>query len=469
MKRQELKDLIKKLISEAIPISKASDIEHSLRQKYDEMDEYTFGVEFEFGPLTETQYISRDEIIEKLADIYGSRSNNGQALRSSFSDWLENERNDALKNWLRRHGTIDSIDEYDESYGPMSEDDFTDNFPEPDRQNFNSEESYNEAVTEWENAVSDIRYNYRQWERRGGGDQFVEDYFTLLSRSGDWTSYIDEREFQHVDMDDSIKEAGDYIDGLGEDVILGDRADKNTWAVGEDGPNVEIRSRHMRQTGDDFNIIKSVGNWVSEQETSGKTGMHIHIGMPKDFDVFDLIAMTTLVDEDAVRNDSSLDRDFAQFAQFRRSLHNRLVQLFVSDINEKKSFIITNSGVKGIMYSLNRNYGTNIKAFEEHKTVEFRYLGSNIADKVLKWIQYFLLLPRIAKSKNQVVMKDIYGGTLFATRMPGKIKFDYFPLNSKITRVPMPSEPADMIKQQYYKPPTPFEKAKAEKLKSIQI
>ena len=66
-------------------------------------------------------------------------------------------------------------------------------------------------------------------------------------------------------------------------------------------------------------------------------------------------------------------------------------------------------------------------------------------------------------------MKDIYGGTLFATRMPGKIKFDYFPSNSKITRVPMPSEPADMIKQQYFKPPTPFEKAKAEKLSSIKI
>ena len=183
----------------------------------------------------------------------------------------------------------------------------------------------------------------------------------MLARSGDWTSYIDEREFQNVDMHDSIKSAGDYIDGLGEDVILGDRADKNTWAVGEDGPNVEIRSRHMRQTGDDFNVIKRVGNWVSEQVTSGKTGMHIHIGMPKDFDVFDLIAMTTLVDEDAVRNDSSVDRDFAQYAAFRRSLHNRLVQIFVSDTTTKKSFILTNSGVKGIIYSLNRNYGTNIK------------------------------------------------------------------------------------------------------------
>ena len=160
MKRKELKDLIKKLVLEAIPISKATDIEHSLRQKYDEMDEYTFGVEFEFEPLRETEYLNRDEIISALADIY--HSSNGQALRTDFSDWLENEREQALKNWLGRHGTIDSVDEYDDSYGPMSEDDFTDNVPEPERQDFDSDEAYDEAHQKWESVESNVRFNYRQ-------------------------------------------------------------------------------------------------------------------------------------------------------------------------------------------------------------------------------------------------------------------------------------------------------------------
>ena len=66
---KELKALIKEILLEAVPFDKATDIEHSLRAKYDEMNDYTFGVEFEFEPVVEEQNLSTDQIIEKLSDL----------------------------------------------------------------------------------------------------------------------------------------------------------------------------------------------------------------------------------------------------------------------------------------------------------------------------------------------------------------------------------------------------------------
>jgi hypothetical protein len=258
------------------------------------------------------------------------------------------------------------------------------------------------------------------------------------------------------------------LDSLGENVRKDDKADKDTWAVGEDGPNVEMRSRHMSQTGHDFDIINKVGNWISNQPTHGKTGMHIHIGVPENFDVFDLLAMSTLVDEKAIQSEVSVDRDFSSYAKFRRSLSNAIFGRIYDYMRRQpdaeetvpKSFILTNIQVKEIMSNFDRNHGTNIAAFAEHKTIEFRYLGSDIADRVLKWISYFLLLPRVAKSKNKVILDSIYGERMIATRLSGKIKFTVFKINEPRTKVPMPKEPADIIKQKSFELPSKLDIAK---------
>ena len=92
-------------------------------------------------------------------------------------------------------------------------------------------------------------------------------------------------------------------------------------------------------------------------------------------------------------------------------------------------------------------------------------MGSDIADRVLKWISYFLLLPRIAKSKNKVVLDSIYGERMIATRMPGKIMFTSFKINEPRTRVPMPKEPADDIKQKSFELPSKLNVAKQSAVK----
>ena len=460
----ELKSLIKEVLLEAVPFEKSTDIEYGLKAKYDELEDYTFGVEFEFEPVVEEQDLSVDQIIEKLSDMLGSSYRYDNGLTDAYNLWLEDKRKDAAKSWSRRYGTIDNIDRYDEEYGPMSLDTFDSNIPEPVESDYATEEEYNEAYEKYDEVRNEVDSEYTRWERRHLND-YIDEYLRHLARSGEWTDFIPDSEMTVIDMQGGINSAYNFLERLGEDVKKDDKADKNTWAVGEDGPNVEIRSRHMRQTGHDFDIISKVGNWVSDQTTHGKTGMHIHIGVPSDFDMFDVLAMSTLVDENAIKSEVAMDRDFNSFAKLRRSLSNAIYNRIHEYMrrqseNVPKSFILTNAQMKEILSGFDRNHGTNIAAFSEHKTIEFRYLGSDMADKVLKWISYFLLLPRIAKSRNQVKLDTIYNEQIVATRLPGKIKFDLFKTDEPKTSVPMPKEPADAIKQKAFELPSKLDIAK---------
>ena len=459
----ELKSLIKEVLLEAVPFDKATDIEYGLKAKYDELGDYTFGVEFEFEPVVEEQNLSTDQIIEKLSDLMGASYSYDNGLTDAYNSWVDEQRNEAAKRW-NRYGTIDNIDRYDEEYGPMSVDTFDSSVSEPVESDYATEEEYNEAYKKYDEVRNEVDSEYTRWERRYQGD-YVDEYLRLLARSGEWTDFIPDSELNVTDMEGGIDSAYNLLDSLGEDVRKDDKPDKDTWAVGEDGPNVEIRSRHMRQTGNDFNIISKVGNWVSDQATHGKTGMHVHIGVPSDFDMFDVLAMSTLVDENAIKSAVAMDRDFNSFAKLRRSLSNAIYNRIHEYMrrqseNVPKSFTLTNAQMKEVLAHFDRNHGTNIAAFSEHKTIEFRYLGSDMAYQVLKWISYFLLLPRIAKSRNQVKLDTIYNEQIVATRMPGKIKFDLFTTDDPRTRVPMPKEPADVIKQKAFELPSKLDIAK---------
>ena len=467
---KELKALIKETLLEAVPFDKATDIELELRKKYDELEGYTFGVEFEFEPVSESEPLSRDNIASKLGEKFNSRDDGG--FTDGYYEWLENQRNSEAAAWARRHGTLDTVDRFNSEYGAMSIDTFDENIAAPVESDYANEEEYNQAYEKYDDIRSEVDSDYVRWQRRYM-DEHIDEFINLLIRSNTWTDYISEDEYKIVDAEQGIDNAYDFLESLGEDVRKDDKPDKNTWAVGEDGPNVEIRSRHMSQTGHDFDIISKVGNWVSDQPTHGKTGMHIHIGVPRDFDMFDVLAMSTLVDEKAIQSEVSVDRDFSSYAKFRRSLTNgifnkiRDYMLKQPDARETvpKSFILTNQQVKELMAYFDRNHGTNIQAFNEHKTIEFRYLGSDVAHRVLKWISYFLLLPRIAKSKNRINLDSIYGERLVATRMPGKIMFTMFKTNEPRTRVPMPKEPADDIKQKAFELPSKLDVAKQSAVK----
>ena len=460
----ELKQFVKQTLDEAVPFDKSADIQRALKSKYGvEMQEYTFGVEFEFIPIVEE--LSRHHIEDLLNGLY----DNSGSLPEAYTDWLDDKRKNAVNNWISR-GNND-ISRYDDSYGPMDLYTFDDNINEPDSKDFSDDEEFEQALAEYEEKRDDVFSEHRRWENRDMND-YIDEFVSDLARSGEWRDYVPEDEQQIVDMDGQIQEALYFITSLGEDAEEGDGADSTTWAVGEDGPNVEIRSRHMTQSENDFKKISQVGDWVSDQRTSGKTGMHIHVGLPSNFDVFDLLAMTTLVDEDAIKGVISSDRDLGQYAKLRRSISNMIVNK-IRDYMKKQpdaresvpaSFVLTNEQMMSILKGFDRNHGTNIAAFSEHKTIEFRYLGSDLADKAVKWIEYFLLLPRIAKSRNKITLNNIYDEKVIATRLPGKIRFSYSAYRNKRLRMPMPTEPADVIKQKASEPVSVVDKLKKSKL-----
>jgi hypothetical protein len=168
--------------------------------------------------------------------------------------------------------------------------------------------------------------------------------------------------------------------------------------------------------------------------------------LPADFDSFDLLAITTLVDEREIQNQVGPDRELSSWAQLRSALHNKIVDYLIRSTEnqetKEKSFIIDNNKLFSILNGLGRNYGTNISAMRSKGTIEFRYLSSQIAknsDIFIKWIQYYLLLPKVAKSRNIVVLKQSVGSdsqNVTAVRGSGNIKFV---LNSKTSTLNLPA------------------------------
>jgi len=57
-------------------------------------------------------------------------------------------------------------------------------------------------------------------------------------------------------------------------------------------------------------------------------------------------------------------------------------------------------------------------------------------------------------------LDSIYGERMIATRLSGKIKFTVFKINEPRTKVPMPKEPADIIKQKSFELPSKLNIAK---------
>jgi len=97
-------------------------------------------------------------------------------------------------------------------------------------------------------------------------------------------------------------------------------------------------------------------------------------------------------------------------------------------------------------------------------TIEFRYLSSEVTkspDTFIKWIQYYLLLPKVAKSRNSVILKQSTGQdsqSVAAIRQSGGVKFV---LNSGGAT---PNLPADALKAGQVPVVSPkFAQAKKEK------
>jgi len=421
---------LKSRVNEVIPFDKSDIVKVGLEKRYGvgELGAYTFGIEFEFAPSS-TDEVDEDKLRMELE--------NNSRVHDDFEEWLEVQRHES-------NDRLRKVDDWDNSYGPMDVDTYDDLVIEPEMGDYDDEDVYKEEYKNWEDQRKNIVDEYKRWER-GDRSNTMDEYITKLIRFDDWENYVNRDNISDMSsIEDDILDVTEYIrKEMGENVQPGDST-VNGWGVGPDGKNVEIRSKHLNQS--EFDLVKKICNYVAKQNVSGGTSAHVHIGLPADFDSFDLLAITTLVDEREIQNQVGPDRELSSWAQLRSALHNKIVDYLIRSTEnqetKEKSFIIDNNKLFSILNGLGRNYGTNISAMRSKGTIEFRYLSSQIAknsDIFIKWIQYYLLLPKVAKSRNIVVLKQSVGSdsqNVTAVRGSGNIKFV---LNSKTSTLNLPA------------------------------
>jgi hypothetical protein len=403
------------ILNEEIPFDKSQQVKAGLEKKYGpgELSAYTFGIELEYEPTTDD--VDEDKIRMELQ--------NHPKIQVKYSDWLMDQRSS-----LNRR--IRSVDDWDDSYGPIDVDTFDSLESEPDKSDYSDEEEYEKARDNWTDKRREVKIEYTRFEYNGFY-AVQDEYFQELIDDGEWENYVNRQNVVERDEEGETLDAISYIKNeMGEKVQYGDST-VDTWGVGPDGGNIEIRSKHLNQT--EFNLVKEISYYVKRKKVGGGTSAHVHIGLPTDFDAFDLLAITTLVDERAIKQTVGPQRQLASWAKLRTDLNNSIVDALIktpqNQSTNEKSFILTNEQLFKLLSRIGRYWGTNVAAMSKGGTIEFRYLSSEVTknpDTFIKWIQYYLLLPKVAKSRNSVILKQSTGQdsqSVTAIRQSGGVKF----------------------------------------------
>lgn len=438
-----------------VPFAKIEQIKTKMAQQHS-IPEGTFGVEYEYLPDTRQLEPDKADILEALYSSWKNGTN--RRLEQAYDEWLDEQRNDAAKQW-RRYGRED-IGQYDTTYGPMSLEAFDDVFSEPQLRDYDDEERYKAALEDYEAKRNDVDYDFERWNRRDRYD-YTDEFFEYIA-DNNWEDFVEVES-----KADSEAECAEAIKQLSKVVRIkrDDRYDPNMWTIGEDGPNIEIRSPILKR--ENMDQVDLVSSYVSNQFHESGTGLHVHIGVPKDFDAFDLLAMTTLVDEKQVETDlraKKVRRDLG-FAKLREEVAKNLIGVITRNRyggqTKTKPFQLNNGELLTVMNSADRYAGTNIKAFAKYKTVEFRYFGAHNTDVLPKWINYFLQLPPIAQKRNRIVLQSpLSNQKLYAIRMPGGVtQFELVEMAQRPTIKPTGYPAADLKKMpQIQKPKDKYKK-----------
>ena len=406
---------LKDILNEEIPFDKSQQVKAGLEKKYGqgELSAYTFGIELEFEPMSERE--DEDKIRVELE--------NNAEVHDNYTEWLMLQRTSSNRR-------VSSVERWDDSYGPIDVSTFDDLEPEPEEYSYSDVDEYKKSYDDWKEKRRDVENEYSRFERRNLNDYFDE-YIQGLINSGDWEDYVDRQNVVERDELGEIQDAISYISNkMGEKVQYGDST-VDAWGVGPDGSNVEIRSKHLNQN--EFNLVKDISYYVKSKKVDGGTSAHVHIGLPTDFDAFDLLAITTLVDERAIKQTVGPQRQLASWAKLRTDLNNKIVDALIktpqNQSTNEKSFILKNEQLFKLLSQIGKYWGTNVAAMSKGGTIEFRYLSSEVTknpDTFIKWIQYYLLLPKVAKSRNSVILKQSIGQDsqiVTVIRQSGGVKF----------------------------------------------
>ena len=402
-----------KKLQERIPFAKAADIEKSMVAKHGAAETYgpgTFGVEFE----AEVPVASIDEMDDMISNADADdiahiieRYGDPRRFKDDYLDWLTDTR--AQDNRYGRR--------WDDSHGPIAVASWLDNNPAPDRRDYEDESDYDKDHATWAETKDGIEDEYLWWERHDQ-DGYVGEFVQYLIRTfnGGVYRYIEASDLFGLlypgtsngteRQSELITTVREWLVGQGEKVSDDEQGHKDEWGVGTDGDNIEIRTKHMRN--EDVDTLVELMNWMRRNrfQVSGGTSAHVHVGLPADFDYFDLLVTVTLVDEDKVKTDAGPDREFRDWARLRDQIIPHIflqVKRWSKDGGDTVTLSEKEMG-DFLRQTFQKFQGTNISSFFRRKTVEFRYFSSKmIANPSLfiQWIKYFMLLPAVAKKRNR--------------------------------------------------------------------
>ena len=276
-----------------------------------------------------------------------------------------------------------------------------------------------------------------------------------------WESYIDTSDIVKSTTDIEIEAASDYIRKYIRDGVVNGNATNTAWGVGLDGDLMEIRTPPLSGNEDSFKKVRIALSFLNDKDTHGGTSAHVHIGVPEDFDVFDMIAMSDLVDEEKVKQAVGADRQLAKYAEtnevLQRSLEIAIRKILTQNqetkpVSEGKWIMSHDTLKKFILSVMDRYKGTNILPVMKgtHLTIEFRYFSSNVKEHpsvFVQWIKYFLLLPKVAQGRNRVTLNKDKTIPIVLTRLPdNKVRVEFVVRGTQQKPSPMPGLPAKDIR-----------------------
>jgi hypothetical protein len=398
----------KQLFHEKVPFDKRKDVTQGMKNKFGQLKPYTFGFDVELKIKGEEK--SSDEILELLEYEYRQWS--------TLTRHVDDEVNDS---W-------DDIDPA--SYFGISIPDYTDydeweeNNPEPDNESEEYDDWYDKS-TEIQQEIDEYLDTIQHYENEYKEEQRQEVLNRISEYPEEYSYFIDDI-YTYVDMDGYIENVENELE----------RGDYGGWDVTNDGDNnIELTSPIL--TNEDIPTAMEVLDlFNTESGGSGddSSSAHIHIGVPDTFDVFDMLVLYDIVDEDKL-NSIQPSREVS-FTKGKKHMFKTIEHM----LNKNKSLDITNpitipmEKLEEIIKTGDRYMGVNLtnvlkskSSFtknqkelkktgkpndsESGRTIEFRYLSSEIMsdiDEFFEWIEYFQMIMKVAESRSQITFKNIY-------------------------------------------------------------
>jgi hypothetical protein len=114
-----------------------------------------------------------------------------------------------------------SVDDWDDSYGPIDVDTFDSLESEPQQSDYTDEEVYEKDHSDWKDKRREVEIEYSRFEKRNFDDYF-DDYIQELINGGDWEDYVDRQNVVETDEEGEIADTISYISNkMGEKVQYG--------------------------------------------------------------------------------------------------------------------------------------------------------------------------------------------------------------------------------------------------------